>query len=494
VIAKLFHRFPWLGRLHLRLLIVNVLVVLVPIAGIGFARLFERELLRSLERDMRNQAVLVRRFIEASPDPFDRVHEASLRNAARDTRTRIRILGPDGGLQLDSHREGAPEGAESTVPSYAMPSAPMRRTDAWAQPWPNLEDRNEVRTALSGERSSYTRVRERGPSVLLFVAEPVFAQRRVLGVVYVTRSTTPVMAELHRIRVGLQKVLILALVFTAAITLWLAHSITTPLRRLSMVASRIAKGEVNLDIPVSGVGELRALAEALKTMTERQRERMQAIATFAADVAHAFKSPLTSIRGASELLTQGAVDDPAVRQRFLRNIELDSERLDRLVTRLLQLSRIEASTESWGSVDLADLLAEVAERSSTPDVSVIVEHHAQRMTVQGRRADLGTAFANLMDNAVKASPSDMDVTVRLDTQGGRAIVQILDGGPGVPQELRPRLFERFFTTDNDGGTGLGLAIAQSVVKAHGGLVRLDPDSPARGACFRVELPCEVKPG
>jgi len=476
-----------LGALHFRLLCVNAIVVLVPVAGLEFARLFERELLRSLERDMRNQAVVVRRFLEGR-DPFAASFEEPLRRAAVDTRTRVRVLDRSLSVRLDSHRLGPPEGEETPPPRTlgtltAGSSGPV---------WSPLGKRSELLAALRGERAAHTRIREREPSVVLFVAEPLYRERSVVGVVYLTRSTRPVMVELYTIRRGLTEVLIAALVVTAGITLWLAYSITRPLERLSKVAARIAAGQHDLEIPVSGSGELFELGQSFKAMTERLRQRQQDTASFAADVAHGFKSPLTSIRGAAELLAEGAADDPEARGRFLRNIELDSERLDRLVSRLLSLSRIEASTEPLQKFALAPLLDKIATRCATPDIRVLVRGGASA-SLYGRKADLETAFLNLVDNAVKAAGSGSEVAIEVDAEPSLVRVHVRDSGPGVPREIEQRLFQRFFTTDADQGTGLGLAIVKSVVEAHGGSVRYERHSEGLASCFVVELPYDPEP-
>lgn len=488
--SRVFRRLSrQLGRLHVRLLIVNGIVLLVPVAGLEFARLFERELLASLERDMRNQATLVRSFLEARGlDPFSLEVEQALAASARSTRTRIRVLDQSAQVRLDSHRTGPPEGEESPPPRV-LGSSLLLRGDSGPR-WSALAERVEVRRALAGVPSAYTRIREREPSVFLFLSEPIRNASAVIGVVYVTRSTRPVMVELYRIRSGLQQVLTVALVFTVGVTLWLAYTITRPLERLSRVATRIAKGQTDVPIPITGTGEVRELGVAFRTMTERLRQRMHDTESFAADVAHAFKSPLTSIRGAAELLEQGAAEDPEVRARFLRNIELDSERLDRLVTRLLQLSRIEASSGPSERVALHSVLVAVAERSATPDVEIVLAEPVPDAFVWGRREDLETAFANLCDNAVKFSPEGGRVTLRLSRNGSVYRVTVEDTGPGVPVELEPRLFQRFFTTDVDHGTGLGLAIVRSVIEAHGGRVFLDRDA-APGARFVVELPART---
>lgn len=474
------------GRLHVRLLVVNAIVLLVPVAGLEFARLFEHELLASLERDMRNQATLVRHFLESEGEL--RVSprlERVLSESAKDTRTRVRVLDRDAEVLLDSHRSGPPEGEEPPPPRVlGSPLLPGRGS---GPRWSPLPERSEIKKALAGTPAAYTRIREREPNVFLFVAEPVFAGSAVTGAVYVTRSTRPVLVELYRIRSGLQQVLAVALVFTVGVTLWLAYSITRPLERLSRVASRIASGESGLEIPITGSGEVRELGSAFATMTARLQERMQDTVAFAADVAHAFKSPLTSIRGAAELLGQGAADDPKARERFLHNIELDSERLDRLVSRLLQLSRIEASNAHFERVALHDVLRHAAERSATPDVEVALPEPLPEAFVRGRQEDLATAFANLCDNAVKFSPAGACVRVALESDAAVHRVTVEDDGPGVPPDVAPRLFQRFFTTDVDHGTGLGLAIVKSVAEAHGGRVWFEQrDAP--GARFVVELP------
>src|SRR6185312_13870744 len=154
------------------------------------------------------------------------------------------------------------------------------------------------------------------------------------------------------------------------------------------------------------------------------------ISDFAADVAHEFKSPLTSIRGAAELLGEGAADDPEARARFLRNIELDVARLDRLVSRLLELSRIEASSETMAPVDLPALLRRVIDRASTPDRAIELRFAGPRAegprpaprSLRAREADLETALLNLLDNAVRFSPPGAPVEV--EVASGPAAVRI----------------------------------------------------------------------
>ena len=492
------------GRIRARLLAVNLVVLLVPVAGLEFARLYERQLLDGLERDMRNQASLVREMLvddlsRALPLEAPR-HAAVLERAARHTRTRIRILDGEATVVADSHADGPPEGPEPPPPTVlpgVLSSASQRAYEGSAdwqrarlEHWPALALRGEVGDALRGRPSARTRVAHSPPGVFLFVAEPLpLGRGHGYGVVYVVRSTQPVLVELYRIRSGLRRVLVVALIFTALITLALAWTISRPLAKLSRAAKRIAAGERDVVVPVGGGGEIRELGEAVAQMKQRLEDRLRYIEGFAADVAHEFKSPLTAIRGAAELLDEGAADDPAARRRFLQNITEDVDRLDRLVSRLLELSRLEASRELLTIVDLAAIVRRAAVRAETPDVPVVVSWAAHVHVVRARELDLETALFNLMDNAVRFSPAGTPVTVEVrDAGGGGVAIVVRDQGPGIAAENLPRIFDRFFTTDSErNGTGLGLAIVKSIVGAHSGTISVASE-PGRGAAFTVELP------
>jgi two-component system sensor histidine kinase ChvG len=494
-----------LGRIRARLLVVNLAVLLVPVAGLEFARIHERQLLDSLERDMANQAIMVRAMLESDLDrgiaPGAPQHAQILTQAAARTRTRIRLLDKAGAVIADSHELGPPEGPEPAPPTILPSGASnVRRrgglldsdplSPAAEERWPDVPNRFEVTSALGGNRATRTRVRDRQPGVFLFLTEPVRRGAEVLGAVYVVRSTHPVLVELYKIRSGLFRVLIVAVIFTGLITLALAWSISRPLGKLSRAAKRVAAGERDVVVPVSGDGEIRELGESFAAMKERLDARLRYISDFAADVAHEFKSPLTSIRGAAELLEEGAADDLDARRRFLRNIELDVARLDRLVSRLLELSRIEASSEAMAVIDLEALALRVAERMSAPDLPVELRYLMPIRFLRARETDLETALMNLVDNALKFSPPGEPVVVAIEPGHGGATVRISvsDRGPGIPPQHMPKIFDRFFTTDESrDGTGLGLSIVQSVAEAHGGRVTVD-SKPGEGATFVIELP------
>jgi two-component system sensor histidine kinase ChvG len=277
-------------------------------------------------------------------------------------------------------------------------------------------------------------------------------------------------------------------------TLGLAWTISRPLERLVLAARRIAKGDMAVEVPSGGGGELSELSTAFSEMTRKLEARQRYISEFAADVAHAFKSPLTSIRGAADLLADGAAEEPEARRRFLSNISLDAERLDRLVSRLLELSRIDASDAVLSAIVLEDLVRRAVERAQDPSGSVVLDYRSSVPLIRGRAGDLEIAILNLLDNAIRFSPTGERVHVTVDGRAGDSLVviSVSDSGPGIPPEHQPRLFERFFTTEAEGeGTGLGLAIVKSVVDAHSG--RIQVESTPGSTTFRISLPLGFEP-
>jgi len=488
------------GRLGVRLILVNLVVLLVPVAGLEFARIHERQLLDGLERDMRNQAALVRAMLElhpaeealASPEV-----DAILRHAAVRTRTRIRVIDPLGAVVMDSHSGGPPEGPErpaaSVLPSaiYDLPRPSWGFsyfTPITLRAWPEVSQRTEVRRALRGRSAAATRYRSEAPSVILFVTEPVLRapDHQVVGVVYVTRSTQPVLEELYRIRRGFAKLLVVALAITLCITFLLSLSITRPLAQLAKAARAMGPGlNHETEIPIVGSGEIREVSSALASLWRAQRARLQYITEFSADVAHELKSPLTSIRGAAELLREGG-EDATTRAHFLRNIELDAERLDQLVSRLLELSRIDASRTPFVVTELDEVVRHVIERTTTDEQPVVQQGVHPKLAM--RSEDMERALLNLVENALRHGPSSAPVIVRVEETPALIRLIVQDQGGGVPEAVRGRLFERFFTTEEkDRGTGLGLAIVRSVAEAHGGRAFLD-EGFTEGARFVMELP------
>lgn len=218
---------------------------------------------------------------------------------------------------------------------------------------------------------------------------------------------------------------------------------------------------------------------------------------FVANVSHELKTPLAAIRGSAETLEDGALDDPAAARSFLARILDQCARLESLVSDLLMLSRLETAerTRALERVDLAELVHEVAERfadaAAARGVTLAVAVEGDGV-VSGEADALERMLANLADNAVKHGRPGGHVTLEVEGRAGEVALRVRDDGPGIPGELLPRVFERFFRIDGGrdrtaGGSGLGLAIVKHTALAHGGTVDVE-STPGRGSTFHVRLP------
>jgi signal transduction histidine kinase len=206
-------------------------------------------------------------------------------------------------------------------------------------------------------------------------------------------------------------------------------------------------------------------------MTAQLTARAQYAADFAATASHELKTPITGIRGAVELLRDAWDDMPAAqRERFLANIDADAARMQRVVTRLLELARIQNAADATETVAIQPFLSDIAERY---DGRVVLDAQAAPAAVAINPDHLEAAVRNLLDNAVRHG-GDQPVDLRAAGADGRVVIQVHDRGSGISDGNRRRIFERFFTTERDrGGTGLGLAIVKAVAETRNGSVTFD---------------------
>lgn len=495
----------WQFRIRTRLLLVNVIIVTVPMIGIAFARFYEREMLDAVEKDLIHQGVVLRAAlrddIEAGPDALA-ARTSLLRTIAGETRARIRLVVPPGRVVADSHAHGPPEGIER-APSLAGPrlsGAPP--PDARRDSEPDVAGRSEIKNALAGHYGASTRVWRwprylsgavEGERVYLFSALPLTRRDgTVAGAVYLTRSTVPVLMSMHRLRRGLINILLVMVAITTVITLFLAATIARPLGKLLATAKSVAAGARGESLRLDRRDEIGDLSRALDEMARRLDARAAESAALAADISHEFKSPLTGLRGAAELLLEGAGEDPVARRRFLANMLSDTQRLDRLVTRLLDLSRLEADNTPPVELDLGEVVAEAIE--GTVDRGLVSwRAPPDSVLVRGRRGALVAAVRNLVDNASAHAAPGTRVEVRVETPLRRGIadgvgVIVTNQGPAIPAATVDRMWDRFFTTRADrGGTGLGLPIVVAAAKAHGGSVMCE-SSAEEGTAFTLALP------
>ena len=284
-----------------------------------------------------------------------------------------------------------------------------------------------------------------------------------------------------------------AVALALGVTQLLAAGMVAPLRQMTEVAQRMARGDYSGRVHTTATDEVGRLAAAFNRMAEDlatvDRERRDLIAT----VSHELRTPLTGMTALLENLADGVVPaDGAHLQEALDQ----AERLRELVTDLLELSRLEAgvATLRVAPVDLRELVAQCAEQVSATGPVVRLELAVPAgLTVDADPARLRQLLVNVLDNAARHSPPDIPVAVGAGADGDGWWLEVADRGPGVDVADRERVFERFGTDAAGGGTGLGLAVARWVAQLHGGTLRfVDPPSGA-GAVLRLEVPRAPRP-
>jgi two-component system phosphate regulon sensor histidine kinase PhoR len=229
-------------------------------------------------------------------------------------------------------------------------------------------------------------------------------------------------------------------------------------------------------------------------------KRLEAVRRdFVANVSHELKTPVTTIKGFAETLSDGALDDPDAAHRFVRIIAGQADRLNSIIEDLLALSTLEQSIDSpllqLDEADLCDVVAvalDVVGPKAEAKGVTLRELCPGRLLATVSPPLLEQAVVNLVDNAVKYSPAGAAVEVAVEEAGDEVVISVTDEGPGVPREHLPRLFERFYRVDKArsrdlGGTGLGLAIVKHIAQIHGGRVSVQ-SVVGRGSTFRIHLP------
>jgi two-component system, OmpR family, sensor kinase len=305
------------------------------------------------------------------------------------------------------------------------------------------------------------------------------------------------------------------LVLLALLTRWLVGVGLRPLAHMELAAERIADGDLTHRVEPSGPQtEISRLGATLNRMlgeieqafaTKEDSERRlvaseQKLRRFVADASHEMRTPLTSIRGYAQLLRRDRIADAGERTGSAGRIEDQATQLAMLVDDLLLLARLDGSDSGeaplrFERVDLSQLAGRVVDDARVVDPDRVISFEANgAMEVSGDADGLDRVLTNLVANACRHTPSGSPVELVVHaTNGGRDVmVDVVDHGQGIPPEMRPQLFNRFFRADQSrsrdgGGTGLGLAIVASIVAAHGGSCDVH-DTPTGGTTFRVVLP------
>ncbi|MFN2634969.1 MAG: ATP-binding protein, partial [Thermoanaerobaculia bacterium] len=487
------------GRLSARLLAFNLLLVFIPAAGLLYLDTYEKQLLEAQERSMVQQG---RVLAAALSEPAALSGEEPARVLTRLNRrleSRIRVVDKEGRILGDTSRLGprleavAAESRETggrnrllyrvgalffsvyhrLVPSSEPPAEPR-------EPSSSADGRlrgREVEAALSGRYGKAVRPSPAGQrSVTLSIAIPIAGEGAApAGAVVVTQSTWRILQDLYAIRLGIFKVCLGSLALAVVLSLLVSTTIARPLRDLREETASILdrRGRLRGSFrPSEKKDEIGDLSRALHELTRRLEAYQRFLESFAAEVSHEFRNPLASIRIAAEMASESETEED--RRRFLEISEREVQRMERLLSDLREMTRVDARLESeeQGALSLNALLERVCEgyRLRRSAIEFLFEPPPETVTVQASGERLAQVFENLLDNAASFSPAGSAVRVRLEREQGAACVRVIDQGTGIPAEHLSRIFERFFSWRPDSPdaasrhTGLGLAIVRTIVE------------------------------
>ncbi len=508
--AAVRDRLSATGRFALtgRILAVNILPLLFLGGGLFYLDSYRTQLVNERFKLARIEAQIT---AEALAGATRARQEALLVQIGKEQRMRLRTFDAKGKLTADSFALADPSFRFNDISD-----------DDWEQRFSRWLDRT-VDTIVSAESvqdyvepeaqeadawPELARARELGLSQVrlydwndgtpvITAAVPVGLQGATLLTV---RNAVDITESVRAARSTLGVAVLLVMTASALLSLFLARTIVTPLRLLARAAVRVKQGrdrEVEVPRLPQRSDEIGLLARAVSDMTGALRQRIDAVDTFAADVAHEIKNPLASLRSAVDTLQR--VEDPALRAELIQIAAHDVRRIDRLVTEIAAASRVDAeiSRATLETVDLSDLFANLISSRESRGMNggrrIELNAGAGRHRVMGVPMQLERVAENLLDNAVSFSPPEGVVSVTIRRAGNKIVTEVCDEGPGIEQERREDVFRRFHSDRPEGESfgnhsGLGLAIGRAIAEAHDGSLMADgrPDG-AGGACLRLTL-------
>ncbi len=398
-------------------------------------------------------------------------HELSER-----TGTRLLIMDSRGTILADSGEEPLPEGTRRTIAGI------VERT--MTGPRPRRGNQGLVRSV--GRIDGY--------------AVAVAPLASIPDASLVVLAATPARLLARTLLPGLGLAVLAGLSISLLVTWFLSRSIARPIAELASVADAIASGDLDREAKGEGPEEVSRLVRSFNAMVSNLRRLVESQRTLLTNVAHELRTPLTVIQGYAHAVREGLIDDAAAREEALRLIVDESERAARLLTHLLQLTRLESGQVALQvqPVPVASLVQRVltrhrrtlAERRIALSIDV-----PESLTAAGDPDLLEQAVENVVQNAILHGGEAIHLRIMATLPAGeRPMVRltIQDTGPGIPPHVLPHVFERFTRgpSEHAVGFGLGLAIVREIVQVHGGNVTIASE-PGRGTTVTLALPAYV---
>ncbi|WP_316167564.1 MULTISPECIES: sensor histidine kinase [unclassified Bradyrhizobium] len=522
-------RRKWRPSLRQIVFGVLALVATLPLVGLFFFRIYDNQLIRQTQAELIAQSrVLAALYAEevtarlGAGIPLGAEIPPDLRPDPPDAVTPIRPLLDLAADDLFVRRPDARPAAHPADPAYVAIGARLMPIlletqkvtlagfrildphgvviagrDEVGQSLAHIE---EVAAALEGQYKAALRIRKpdkapppiyslsRGVGVHVFSAMPVIVDNHVAGVIYTSRTPRNIFEHLYQERGKFIAAGSAVALTTLLIGFIVARTITHPMHELIERAGRIGRGDPEGFRPLAhyGTRDFAELSRQFFAMAEQLARRSDHIASFSAHLTHELKSPLTSIKGAAELLLDslGTLSNPLTRieqEKFLGNILGDAERLEAMTQRLRELARAEI-TPQHERVDLVSVISKLRERFSAPNITM----RGSFESVIAMSAETALiALSHLADNACRHQARNILLEAHRD--GDMLVLNVSNDGEPISPQNRDRIFDAFFTTRRDsGGTGMGLAIVRAIMTSHRGTIALEPTE--QGVAFVLRFP------
>lgn len=511
------HRFRRLFRLRTILFMVIVSVLLLPLGSIYFFRFYENKLVRNTEIELITQsaafAAVYRELIGQNHVKTNGVYTPifpeldlskhkvlSRRPEARTSNSYNQTVGYPQAQQAGKVMQNILLSTQKfTLSGIRILDSRGVVVAGRSELNKSLAHIKEVRQALRGQYASVLRERisdepppsiaslSRGTGIRVFTAFPIIDQGKVYGVVYLSRTPQNILKHLYSIKEKVMLLVGMLLLLTGLIVMFVSARLSRPIRELIEQTQKLTHGEIETVeiLKKPGTYELAELSNSFSEMSKTLHERSQYIQQFASHVSHEFKTPLTSMQGSLELLQEHADSMPEEqRKKFISNLVDDTDRLKRLVNRLLEQARADALQSSSTSSPLLETLQELQSRYADTKLLLSYQENEVDHRVRIAASALQSVLGNLFDNSLQHGATEVQVSAKLEEN--KLEIFIEDNGSGISKSNMKRVFTPFFTTRRDtGGTGLGLGIIESILKASNGTItNLESND---GAIFIVVL-------
>ena len=356
--------------------------------------------------------------------------------------------------------------------------------------------RDVLKRALDGEQAQSEFEADTGKT--LTVSVPIEVNDEIVGGVYLAENVSSTADTINAIKTSLILFSVLLLFIIVIISIGTSYIITRPITHFISVAKAISKGDFSKRARVDGMREMAEMGQALNFMCDQLNQLEEKRKNFVSDVSHELKTPMAGIKLLCDSLVQAENPDMDTIREFLNDMSEEIDRLTRIINRLLTLSRLDAGRDlAMSDVDISALCNGVVEsvRKLAAEKAIELQYIPPEMPTILVCADYDKIYEcvyNIVVNAINYTPEYGHVEARVSFGDGKCIIAVEDDGPGIPDEEKQKIFERFYRLDDSrardtGGTGLGLAITKEAVLLHNGTIEVT-DSQTGGSIFTITLP------